>query len=170
MQKLENIAPEALWNYYQKGYHRMVCNGYFFRRLLRPALSHVFFQRAVPVFIEYARANHGLGDLPPGFVDQMESCSLTPRDLLHLDYAISLGLAEMQLNSSLEDTSILGWPGPALFSSFIPADMPYDAMERLLTEILSVDSSEEEDEELEDDFDDDDKDEENNPPRTRFDL
>src|SRR5437868_4116827 len=91
---IEELEPLALWMYYQRGYTTMVRSGRFFRQVLRPALSHVYFHRAIPLLVEYARANHENSDLPPGFSDQMEACPLSPRDLLHLDYAISLGYVE----------------------------------------------------------------------------
>src|SRR5580700_2493146 len=112
--ELENLEPDVLWSYYQRGYHCLVRSGLYFRQVLRPALSHVYFQRAVPLLLEYARANRGQGDLPPGFGDQLEACPLTPRDLLHLDYAICLGYAEAQSEdpSTLAALPVLDWPGP----------------------------------------------------------
>src|SRR5579859_2877485 len=112
--ELETVAPDLLWRYYQRGYHCLVRSGLYFRQVLRPALSHVYFQRAVPLLVEYARANRGQADLPPGFSDQLEACPLTPRDLLHLDYAICLGYAEAR-SEDLTDRSalpVLDWPGP----------------------------------------------------------
>jgi hypothetical protein len=112
--EIENVAPDLLWRYYQRGYHCLVRSGLYFRQVLRPALSHVYFQRAVPLLMEYARANRGAGDLPPGFGEQLEACPLTPRDLLHLDYAICLGYAEAQGErpTGLSGLSVLDWPGP----------------------------------------------------------
>lgn len=123
--ELENAQPEILWRYYQRGYYSLVSSGLYFRQVLRPALSHVYFQRAMPLLVEYARANHTNGDLPPGFSDQMEACPLTPRDLLHLDYAICLGYAEQQgLDPSLLSLlPVLDWPGPGGSNGlFIAAD------------------------------------------------
>ena len=125
--ELETIQFDALWRYYQRGYHSLVRSGLYFRQVLRPALSHVYFQRAVPLLVEYARANHADGELPPGFSDQMEACPLTPRDLLHLDYAICLGYAETQgLDpSNLSLLPVLNWPGPGGSNGiFIAADAP----------------------------------------------
>src|ERR1051326_8388256 len=111
---IEDLAPDALWRYYQRGYHCLVRNGLYFRQLLRPALSHVYFLRALPLLLDYARANHGTGDLPVEFSNEMEKCPLTPRDLLHLDYAICLGYAE-SLGSNpklLAAMPMMDWPGP----------------------------------------------------------
>lgn len=123
--ELENLAPDTLWRYYQRGYHCLVRSGLYFREVLRPALSHVYFQRAVPLLVEYARANRGNVDLPPGFGEQMEACPLTPRDLLHLDYAICLGYAEAQGDDPvvLAVLPVLDWPGPGGSNGiFIAAD------------------------------------------------
>jgi hypothetical protein len=123
--ELENFAPDILWRYYQRGYYSLVRSGLYFRQVLRPALSHVYFQRAVPLLVEYARANRGRGDLPPGFGDQLEACPLTARDLLHLDYAICLGYAEAQGNDpeALAASPLLDWPGPGGSNGlFIAAD------------------------------------------------
>lgn len=167
MQNIDQIAPDELWHYYQRGYHCMVRNGFFFRQVLRPALSHVFFQRAVPIFIEYARANHGMGELPPSFAEQLQSCPLSPRDLLHLDYAISLGLAEEQIEALKRAVSpnspVMEWPGPPIFGAFIAVDMPNDMEKWLFTDDDDME------EELEDDDDFDDDDDDKSPP-TRFDL
>ena len=125
--EFDNLQPDILWRYYQRGYSSLVRSGLYFRQVLRPALSHVYFQRAVPLLVEYARANHANGELPPGFGDQMEACPLTPRDLLHLDYAICLGYAEAQgLDpSSLAFLPVLDWPGPGGSNGvFIAADAP----------------------------------------------
>src|SRR5436309_12391970 len=86
--QIEELDNDTLWRCYQRGYHCMIRSGLYFRQLVRPALSHVNFQRALPILVVYARANHNDDDLPPGFSDQMEACPLTLRDLLHLDYAI----------------------------------------------------------------------------------
>lgn len=123
--ELENRLPETLWRYYQKGYHTLVRSGLYFRQVLRPALSHVYFKRAVPLLIEYARANQKDTDLPPGFGDQMEACPLTPRDLLHMDYAICLGYAEVKGHDpqALGNQPVLEWPGAAGSNGiFIAAD------------------------------------------------
>ncbi len=161
--EFEALEPEVLWRYYQRGYNCLVRSGRYFRQVLRPALSHVYFQRAVPLLILYARANRDNGDLPPGFGDQMEACPLTPRDLLHLDYAICLGFAEAQGSDthSLAEMPILEWPGPSnLHGVFISVD--------------SVDApifSEEEERYFEDEPDEDsDEDDEDGPPETPFDV
>ncbi len=123
--EFENLQPETLWRYYQKGYHTLVRSGLYFRQVLRPALSHVYFKRAVPLLIEYARANQQDVGLPPGFGDQMEACPLTPRDLLHLDYAICLGYAELKGHDpqTLAKLPVLEWPGPGGSNGiFIAAD------------------------------------------------
>ena len=123
--QLENLEPELMWRYYQRGYHCLMRSGLYFRQVLRPALSHIYFQRAVPLLVVYARANHGHGELPPGFGDQMEACPLSPRDLLHLDYAISLGYAEAVGNdlNVLALSPVMEWPGPGGSSGlFIAAD------------------------------------------------
>src|SRR5690348_63806 len=65
----DDLEPDALWRYYQRGYHCLVRSGRYFRQILRPALSHVFFLRAMPLLLEYSRANRGQADLPPGFGD-----------------------------------------------------------------------------------------------------
>lgn len=119
--EFDQLEPDLLWRYYQRGYHSLVRSGLYFRQVLRPALSHVYFQRAVPLLVEYARANRGASELPPGFGDQMEACPLTPRDLLHLDYAICLGYAEAQGESAVG--GLLDWPGPGGSNGlFIAAD------------------------------------------------
>jgi len=123
--EFESIQPEILWRYYQRGYHTLVRSGLYFRQVLRPALSHVYFKRAVPLLIEYARANQNEGDLPPGFGDLMDACPLTPRDLLHLDYAICLGYTETRACNSgrLALLPVLEWPGPGGSNGiFIAAD------------------------------------------------
>ncbi len=123
--QIEDLEPDALWRYYQRGYHCLIRSGLYFRQLLRPALSHVYFLRAIPLLQEYAKANHGVSDLPPGFGDQMEACPLTPRDLLHLDYAICLGFAEVQSGDprALSGMPVMDWPGPGGSGGiFIAAD------------------------------------------------
>ncbi|HZP82553.1 MAG TPA: hypothetical protein VFB21_13015 [Chthonomonadaceae bacterium] len=123
--RIEELEPDLLWRYYQRGYNCLVRSGRYFRQVLRPALSHVYFQRAIPLLMDYARANHGNGDLPPGFGDQMEACPLTARDLLHLDYAICLGYAEAQGSDlrALAGVPVLDWPGPSgTYSLFIAVD------------------------------------------------
>ena len=122
---IEELEPVALWMYYQRGYTTMVRSGRFFRQVLRPALSHVYFHRAIPLLLEYARSNHENSDLPPGFSDQMEACPLSPRDLLHLDYAISLGYVEaVGLDPRLlQSMPVMDWPGPSGHNGvFIAAD------------------------------------------------
>jgi hypothetical protein len=160
---IEDLNPDALWHYYQRGYTCLVRSGLYFRQLLRPALSHVYFQRAVPLLQEYARANHGTCELPPGFGDQLQACPLTPRDLLHLDYAICLGYAEAMGRNplTLAQFPVLEWPGPNGHNGlFIAADA-------ILTE-TEVEMSLEEFEEVEEMLDEDEADDnETNPP---FDL
>lgn len=156
---IEDLDSETLWVYYQRGYHSLIRSGRYFRQVLRPALSHVYFQRAMPLLVEYARANHGAGELPPGFGDQMEACPLTAVDLLHLDYAISLGMAEAQgpVPRKKPEIPILRWPGPEGNSGiFIAADA------LLMQEIAEVEDS------FDDEFVSDDEDDDGgNPP---FDL
>ena len=121
----EELEPTEMWRYYQRGYVTLVRSGRYFRQVLRPALSHVYFQRAMPLLMEYVRANRGVGDLPPGFSEQLEACPLTPRDLLHLDYAISFGYVEAQgLDPRLLETApVMNWPGPeGIGGVFIAAD------------------------------------------------
>jgi hypothetical protein len=148
-----------------RGYHCLVRSGRYFRQVLRPALSHVYFQRAIPLLLEYARANRDNNDLPPGFGEQMEACPLTPRDLLHLDYAICLGYAEALAAERRESRSapLLDWPGPAgLHGVFISVD--------------SVDggSPDEEDdlafEEPEQEEDEDDNEGQGGPPEPPYDV
>jgi hypothetical protein len=164
--ELENLEPDMLWSYYQRGYHCLVRSGLYFRQVLRPALSHVYFQRAVPLLVVYAHANRGNGDLPPGFGDQMEACPLTARDLLHLDYAICLGYAEAQGIDpvALAALPLLDWPGPGGSNGlFIAADAPgiAAALE------LDFDSQYDQDHDDDDDEGDADDDEDSKPP---FDL
>ena len=71
-------------------------SGVYFRQILRPVLSHAYFQRALPLLHEYAAANHRDVELPPGFRERLDACPLSPRDLLHLDYAICLGYVELE--------------------------------------------------------------------------
>jgi len=162
--EFENLAPGTLWGYYQRGYHCLVRSGLYFRQVLRPALSHVYFQRAVPLLVQYARANRGNGDLPPGFGDRMEACPLTARDLLHLDYAICLGYAEAQGTDpeALSMLPLLDWPGPGGTNGiFIAAD----ALSTVVTLGIEFDAESNEDED--DDEDEPENDENSNPP---FDL
>ena len=156
---IEEHEPTMLWRYYQRGYTTMIRSGRFFRQVVRPALSHVYFLRAMPLLVEYARANQNEGDLPPGFTEQMEACPLSPRDLLHLDYAICLGYVETQgLDPHLlKSAPVLEWPGPSGFSGvFIAADalIPFQLPEL--------------DDEIETDEDDEDDDDDSSSPP--FDL
>lgn len=159
----DELEPDALWWYYQRGYHSLVRSGRYFRQILRPALSHIFFLRAMPLLREYNRANRGKGDLPPGFGDQMAACPLTASDLLHLDYAICLGFAEAQGNNPnlLATLPVLEWPGPGGSNGIFIAS---DAL--LVSEI----------EEIEEDFLDDgdmdfpDDEDESGEPGPPFDL
>jgi hypothetical protein len=160
--EIENLAPDILWRYYQRGYHSLVRSGLYFRQVLRPALSHVYFQRAVPLLVEYARANRGQGDLPPGFGDQLEACPLTARDLLHLDYAICLGYAEAQGNDpvALAALPLLDWPGPSGSNGlFIAADAPgTGSLDRLEFDVVIGEPDlDDEDADNEDNGDDDTK-------------
>lgn len=158
---IEELEPDALWRYYQRGYHCLIRSGLYFRQVLRPALSHVYFLRAMPLLVEYARANHGRADLPPGFGDQMEACPLTPRDLLHLDYAISLGLAESQGHGTHDGGSMemIEWPGPGGGAGlFIAAD----AIAATMLEPYQEETEEDAEEETDEDGDED--------PRPPFDL
>jgi len=100
-------------------------SGVYFRQILRPVLSHAYFQRALPLLHEYAAANHRDVELPPGFRERLDACPLSPRDLLHLDYAICLGYVELEgVNpSKLQCSPVLQWPGPAAVGGvFIAAD------------------------------------------------
>ncbi len=121
----ETRNPEELWQYYQTGCTLLTRSGRFFRQLVRPAFSHVYFQKALPLLHEYSRANRGASDLPLGFGEQMEACSLNARDLLHLDYAICLGYSTGQGSASPTNgrEDILHWPGPDIHQGgFILAD------------------------------------------------
>jgi hypothetical protein len=161
--QIEELEPDQLWRYYQRGYHCLVRSGRYFRQVLRPALSHVYFQRALPLLVAYARANHGNGDLSPDFGEEMEACPLTARDLLHLDYAICLGYAEAQGRDqvALAGTPVLDWPGPSgSLGLFILADT--------WNGLQSQELSEEEFEEIEAEDEEDEDDEEG--PDTPFDL
>lgn len=133
----ESIPPDRLWRYYQRGYHCLVRNGLYFRDVLRPALSHVYFQRAVPLLVTYARVSRGQMDLPPGFGEQLQACPLTPRDLAHLDYAICLGYAEESGRSAGVSTApMLDLPtaAAALFAELGGLDDLQDEMEKLDSE------------------------------------
>ncbi|HLK56631.1 MAG TPA: hypothetical protein VKU00_08710 [Chthonomonadaceae bacterium] len=158
---IEELGPDTLWKYYQRGYHSLMRSGIYFRSILRPALSHAYFQRAVPLLAEYAQANRNESDLPPGFGDRLQACPLTPRDLLHLDYAICLGYAEavQSHTASVSQAPVMDWPGLGVDNGiFIPADaLQAFAMEELPEEFTG---SEEE-------YPDEDEDEESKPP---FDL
>ncbi|GEM_PF-1907906 len=165
--QIEELEHDALWRYYQRGYHCLIRSGLYFRQILRPALSHVYFQRAVPLFVKYAQANHGSGDLPAGFSEQLSACPLSPRDLLHLDYAICLGYAEAQGHRSVAPTAlpVMAWPGfGGVNGVFIAADA------HLLSEITSpIVSASDEDpfDDMDDDLLDPDDDDDSKPP---FDL
>lgn len=151
--------PEDLWQYYQRGYTLLIRSGRFFRQVVRPAFSHVYFHKALPLLQEYAKANKGTVDLPLGFGEQMEAHSLNARDLLHLDYAICLGYSDVQgRKASVKGVDeILYWPGPDTnYGGFIPADFTFPAP--------VADSDEEEAEQEEDEN----PDEETPPPS--FDL
>ena len=158
---IEDLGPDTLWRYYQRGYYSLMRSGIYFRSILRPALSHVYFQRALPLLAEYAQANRTEGDLPPGFGDRLEACPLTPRDLLHLDYAICLGYAETEQAHSgeLPETSVMGWPGLGVDNGiFVPADaLRSFRVEAFMEEFQSSDE----------DFSDEEDDDESKPP---FDL
>lgn len=119
--------PEDLWQYYQRGYALLIRSGRFFRQVARPAFSHVYFHKALPLLQEYATANKGGADLPLGFGEQMEAHSLEARDLLHLDYAICLGYSEVQGRKSGAN-DVLFWPGPSPNQGgFLPADRSFSA-------------------------------------------
>ncbi len=128
---MEDMAPDALWRYYRSGYQCLMRNGKYFRNVVRPVFSQVFFLKTVPLLTEYARANHGIAELPPGFMEQMQACPITPRDLLHLDYAICLGYAEAHVGKSNSQYPPLGWPGPSGLASIV---LPAEAMDALLVE------------------------------------
>lgn len=149
-----NFDSELRWQFYQKGYQAMIRSGFYFRQLVRPAFSHVYFQRAMPLLEVYAEANRNETELPPGFVDQMNACPVTMRDLLHLDYAISVGFAEIgQSENSGRDAKVQTWPGPAGVGVFIPVDAQVQAQE--IPYDLGLDFDFEEDDDLfEDDPDD----------------
>ncbi len=123
--KISELGPDALWHCYQRGYSNLMRSGVYFRQILRPGLSHTYFQRALPLLVEYASANRQEVDLPPGFRDRLDACSLSARDLLHLDYAICLGYVELEgLDpSALLTRPVMQWPGPGAISGvFIAAD------------------------------------------------
>ncbi len=43
----------------------------------------------------------------------MQACPLSPRDLLHMDYAICFGYAELYgLSAHRQQPELLDWPGP----------------------------------------------------------
>ncbi len=155
---IEELEPDTLWLYYQRGYGCLIKSGLYFRQLLRPALSHVYFQRAIPLLKEYARCTHSALDLPPGFGAQMEACPLSPRDLLHLDYAICLGYSEMAHPNADLDTasSVMDWPGPPGHSGvFIAADAPFQALNEELRAEFGLDDEDDTDEFEQNDEDDD---------------
>ena len=124
------LDSDALWIHYQRGYRCLVRNGLFFRAILRSELSHAYFRRVVPLLAEYARANQEGSDLPPGFGSQMDACLLTPRDLLHLDYAICLGYAEACGDTREADrlAPVLDWPGPGGYTGVFVAACAADAV------------------------------------------
>jgi hypothetical protein len=119
------LGPETLWRCYQRGYSSLVNSGAFFRQLLRPVISHAFFQRALPLLQEYARSNSADKDPSPGFRDRLEASMLSPRDLIHLDYAICLGYLDIvAAESGLPGGSfVMQWPGPAsVGGTFVASD------------------------------------------------
>ncbi len=123
--KLEKLNSDMLWHCYQRGYGNLMRSGAYFRQLLRPELSHAYFNRALPLLQDYAASNHGELQLPPGFRNRLEACPLSPRDLLHLDYAICLGYVELKgLDpSALAESPVFQWPGPLAGEGiFIAAD------------------------------------------------
>lgn len=103
---------DNLWHYYECGYNCLMQNGLLYRQMVRPALSHLNFTKVVPLLTEYARASSRDIELPPGFEGQMEALSITPRDLLHLDYAICMGYSHIHSKDSGHNTPVLVWPGP----------------------------------------------------------
>ena len=117
------IDNETRWQNYLQGYQSMIRSGAYFRQLVRPAFSHIYFQRAMPLLDVYAETNRRDSELPPGFGDQMSACPVTMRDLLHLDYAISLGIAENEPTGAPHKLkgAVLQWPGP-IVNGFVPAD------------------------------------------------
>jgi hypothetical protein len=123
---LQDLGPEALWRCYQRGYSSLVNNGAFFRQLVRPGLSHAFFQRALPLLQEYARSNRSDKDLLPGFRERLEANMLSPRDMIHLDYAICLGYLDLTTPERPGvDNGIMHWPGPASLNvGFVASDPP----------------------------------------------
>ena len=119
------MGPDTLWRCYQRGYSSLVNSGAFFRQLLRPVLSHAFFQRALPLLQEYARSNSAEKDPPPGFRDRLEASLLSPRDLIHLDYAICLGYLDIIATETgmPGGNFVMQWPGPAaLAGAFVASD------------------------------------------------
>ena len=123
---LQDLGPEALWRCYQRGYSSLVNNGAFFRQLVRPGLSHAFFQRALPLLQEYARSNSTDNVLLPGFRERLEANMLSPRDMIHMDYAICLGYLDLNTpEPSAAENGIMQWPGPATSNAgFVASDPP----------------------------------------------
>jgi hypothetical protein len=161
---IADLSPDLLWRYYMRGYHCLVRSGRYFRQVLRPALSHVYFQRAIPLLLEYARANRDNNDLPPGFGEQMEACPLTPRDLLHLDYAICLGYAEAlgADRRALRTAPLLDWPGPVgLHGVFIAVDSVDGGVLERAEEVMFEEPEQEDEEE---------NDGEGGPPEPPYDV
>ena len=150
------LNSNLLWQFYLKGFHCLNRNGSYFRQLLRPAFSRTYFERAVPILRAYAVANQNEDDLPPGFGDQMQACPLSFRDLLHLDYSICLGYAELRKNRKQKDLkSVMEWPGPTGYGGvFIASDAILNPTMDLEEDLFDDD----------DDFDDPDEDGRNEPP------
>lgn len=147
--QIDELDNETLWRCYQRGYHCMIRSGLYFRQLVRPALSHVYFQRALPILVVYSRANLNDDDLPPGFSDQMEACPLTLRDLLHLDYAICLGYAEEQGGNAgrTDGGPVMRWPGPVGTGGvFIAADAVISTQDEPFADEFDDDADEMDDE------------------------
>lgn len=93
----------------------------------------------------------------------MDACPLSPRDLLHLDYAICLGYSEgAKSNFDLKSaSSVMDWPGPPGHSGvFIAADAPFQALTEEFEAEFGLDGDGDEDE---DGFNPNDDDEDNEP-------
>jgi hypothetical protein len=137
----------------------MVRSGVLFKEVLRYMMTPIVLARAVPLLAYYARANYAGGDLPPDFEERLEASGLTIKDLVHLDFAISIGYAESSGNDAPEVGPVpaMEWTSTDLHNIlFAYVDIPGS---RSSAPLLRSD-----------DEDDDGPDEDGGGPGTRFDL
>lgn len=122
--RIEQSRTELLWQCYQAGYAHLMRSGAFFGQILRPGISHLRFHRALPLLQEYAASNNRHISVGPSFDERLDACAITPRDLLHLDFAICLGYAQLEgcTETEIKQPPVLAWPGPNAQGGLFVAD------------------------------------------------